>query len=155
MGHLNPECTLYWCEERSRVIKTSQGGSISTLADNDDSLQNDYVVKCQSRSCLRETAAAKQWAWESEWVYFFFFFTRLAPDARWTPSCPKTWFQRASGELRDKRERKGAMSGEEKDAEEAALADAPSSQLTESLINSLVLQGTVANHQAWLPNTLT
>lgn len=44
------------------------------------------------------------------------------------------------------------MSGEEKardkDAEEAALADAPSSQLTESLINSLVLQGTVANHQA-------
>lgn len=82
MGHLNPECTLYWCEERSRVIKTSQGGSISTLADNDDSLQNDYVVKCQSRSCLRETAAAKQWAWESEWVYFlfiFFFFYSAGP----------------------------------------------------------------------------
>lgn len=89
-------------------------------------------------------------------VFFFFLFrlvfTRLAPDARWTQSCPKTWFQKASGELRDKRKRKGAMSGEEKardkDAEDAALADAPSSQLTESLINSLVLQGTVANHQA-------
>ena len=142
--------------------QNKSGGSISSLADNDDSLQNDYVVKCQSRSCLPEIAAAKQWAWESEWVYFYFFFfflTQLAPDARWTPSCPETWFQRASRELRDKRERKGAMSGEEKardkDAEEAALADAPSSQLTESLINSLVLQGTVANHQAWLPNTLT
>lgn len=35
-----------------------------------------------------------------------------------------------------------------RDAQEAALVDAPSSQLTESVINSLALQGTVANHQA-------
>lgn len=49
------------------------------------------------------------------------------------------------------------MSGEEKDkdADKAALADAPSSQLTESVINSLVLQGTLANHKVSLPNTLT
>ena len=62
--------------------QNNSGGSISALTDNDDSLQNDYVVKCQSRSCLRETAAAKQWAWESEWVYFSFSFSFYSAGPR-------------------------------------------------------------------------
>lgn len=44
------------------------------------------------------------------------------------------------------------MSGdqEDKDADKAALADAPSSQLTQSVTNSLVLQRTTANRKVSL-----
>lgn len=58
--------------------------------------------------------------------------------------------QAEKGEIREEkgsnvRRRRKALY---RDAQEAALVDAPSSQLTESVINSLALQGTVANHQA-------
>lgn len=50
----------------------SPKGYISPLTNTDDSLQNEYVVKCQLWSCFWETAAVKQWAWERDraWVLF-------------------------------------------------------------------------------------
>lgn len=127
---------------------------VSLHSDTDDNLQNEYVVKCQLRSCLWETGAVKQWGWEWEWVSFY----QAGPGSRWTPSCPKRWFQKKAekDEIRKKKERDfWRRKAQDKDTEKAALANGPSSQLTQSEINSRVLQGSMANHQAWLPNTLT
>lgn len=127
---------------------------VSLHSDTDDNLQNEYVVKCQLRSCLWETGAVKQWGWEREWVSFH----QAGPGSRWTPSCPKRWFQKKA-EKDEIRKKKGGdfwrRKAQDKDTEKAVLANGPSSQLTQSEINSRVLQGSMANHQAWLPNTLT
>lgn len=97
----------------------------------------------------------------SGWIFFiyFYFFTRpaLMPDGHRHVQRDDFRKQTEKGEIREEkgsnvRRRRKAL---HRDAQEAALVDAPSSQLTESVINSLALQGTVANHQAWLPNTLT
>lgn len=87
-------------------------------------------------------------------VLFIYFI--LFRGARWTPLRPKRWFLNQV-EIREKKRRHvGRRKAKGKDAEKAALADdAPSSQLTESVINRLLLKGNMQKHQAWLPNTLT
>lgn len=145
-----------WVIEMWGKVSGNQNNSpkreVSLHSDTDDNLQNEYVVKCQLRSCLWETGAVKQWGWE--WVSFY----QAGPGSRWTPSCPKRWFQKKAekDEIRKKKERDfWRRKAQDKDTEKAVLANGPSSQLTQSEINSRVLQGSMANHQAWLPNTLT
>lgn len=147
-----------WVIEMWGKVSGNQNNSpkreVSLHSDTDDNLQNEYVVKCQLRSCLWETGAVKQWGWEWEWVSFY----QAGPGSRWTPSCPKRWFQKKAekDEIRKKKERDfWRRKAQDKDTEKAVLANGPSSQLTQSEINSHVLQGSMANHQAWLPNTLT
>lgn len=147
-----------WVIEMWGKVSGNQNNSpkreVSLHSDTDDNLQNEYVVKCQLRSCLWETGAVKQWGWEWEWVSFY----QAGPGSRWTPSCPKRWFQKKAekDEIRKKKERDfWRRKAQDKETEKAVLANGPSSQLTQSEINSRVLQGSMANHQAWLPNTLT
>lgn len=147
-----------WVIEMWGKVSGNQNNSpkreVSLHSDTDDNLQNEYVVKCQLRSCLWETGAVKQWGWEWEWVSFY----QAGPGSRWTPSCPKRWFQKKAekDEIRKKKERDfWRRKAQDKDTEKAVLANGPSSQLTQSETNSRVLQGSMANHQAWLPNTLT
>lgn len=147
-----------WVIEMWGKVSGNQNNSpkreVSLHSDTDDNLQNEYVVKCQLRSCLWETGAVKQWGWEWEWVSFY----QAGPGSRWTPSCPKRWFQKKAekDEIRKKKERDfWRRKAQDKDTEKAVLANGPSSQLTQLEINSRVLQGSMANHQAWLPNTLT
>lgn len=147
-----------WVIEMWGKVSGNQNNSpkreVSLHSDTDDNLQNEYVVKCQLRSCLWETGAVKQWGWEWEWVSFY----QAGPGSRWTQSCPKRWFQKKAekDEIRKKKERDfWRRKAQDKDTEKAVLANGPSSQLTQSETNSRVLQGSMANHQAWLPNTLT
>lgn len=91
--------------------------------------------------------------------FFVFFITRPAPMPDGHRHVQRDDFRKRAekGEIREEkgsnvRRRGGAPY---RDAQEAALVEAPSSQSTESVINSLALQGTMANHQARLPNTLT
>lgn len=142
-----------WCGERSSVVKTIDQMK-ATL--HDDRLQNECLW-LKTSNCDRvggRAAAVEQWAWESEWVY-----SSLTPE----PWClmdsimSKETISEARSQRWDTRKEKWALSGEEKakDADKAASADAPSSQLPESVINSLVLRGTTANHHVPLPNTPT
>lgn len=63
----------------------------------------------------------------------------------------KEMISEESGERRDKKEERRRFlekKAQDKDTEKAVLANGPSSQLTQSEINSRVLQGSMANHQA-------
>lgn len=82
-----------------------------------------------------------------EWVSFY----EAGPDSGWTTSSPERLLQKQA-QKEEIRKEKGRdfkrRKAQDKDTEEAALADAPSSQLTQSVINSHVLQGNMAKHPA-------
>lgn len=146
---------IYWCEERSRVNKTIHQREASL---HSQTLMTVYKMSMWwNANCDLVCGRLQLLNNERERVRVGVFY-EAGPDARWTLSCPKGWFQKQAEEDEIREEKESDVRrrrAQDKDAEEASLADAPSSQLTESVINSLVLLGNMANHQAWLPNTLT
>lgn len=140
---------IYWCEERSRVNKTIHQREASP---HSQTLMTVYKMSMWwNANCDLVCGRLQLLNNEPERVRVGVFL-RCWPWRQMDTVMSTEMISEASRGREEIREEKGSdvrrRRAKDKDAEEASLADAPSSQLTESVINSLVLLGNMANHQA-------